>query len=172
MGLGVLLGHPKSIQSACLWAQYSRFWGYICRCTYGRSLKMGFHLPTQFSCPSSMVEFQVLSSSRSKLVPVPVAYLILLMPIFSAALDSTDNSDRKSPSLVLSTSHRPGLSGPLAHPSLITPALVIPWDSIFGSLICVIFHLYFSGFNYHLSDNMFQVFIFSPGAQHTLSIIC
>lgn len=171
MGLGVLLGHLKSIQSACLWAQYSRFWGYICRCTYGTSLKMGFHLPTQFSCPSSMVEFQVLSSSRSKLVPVPVACLILLTHIFSAALDSIDNSDLGSPSVVLSTSHCPGLSGPsgpsFSHPP--SPCHSLRFNIWFSDMCNFSF---VSGFNFHLSDNMFQVFIFSPGARHTLSIIC
>lgn len=49
--------------------------------------------PAQFSYPSSMIEFQLPSSSRSKLVSISMACLIFTIFVISAAFDFIDNSD-------------------------------------------------------------------------------
>lgn len=116
--------------------------GYICRCPCGRCLETGFYLPSLFSYPSFVIEFQVLSSLRSKPMSIPVAYSTLIVLVFSAAFDFFDNSNLENPSLMLCISlHHPGWS----HPSGLSSHLALPapnhghsWGSIFGSLILFI----------------------------------
>lgn len=92
-------------------------WGYMCRCTCGRCLEIGFYLLAQFSYPSFMIEAFIYlpdslthpswqSFNCSALEGANISGL-------SAAFVFIDSSNLENPSLVLSVSlHHPVWSCP------------------------------------------------------------